>query len=126
MAPRNSEAEVREIIETDLDATGVNAFLAAADLLVTEELVGQGMSDARLKEIERYLCAHLITIRDPDAGRITARKALEASASYGGQTGKGFDASHYGQTALALDASGKLGSLSADSEAATFSVIEGR
>ena len=62
---RATEAEVKEIIETDRTDEQVTPFLKAANLLVTDVLTGLGYSDDLLKEIERWLAAHFVAIRDP-------------------------------------------------------------
>jgi repressor of nif and glnA expression len=52
---RVTEADVKAIIETDI--TPLTVFIDQAALLVSEVLEGKGLSEARLKEVERYLAA---------------------------------------------------------------------
>ena len=64
MATRTTETAVREIIKTALTAPQVKAFIADANLWVTEELGSEGLTDGRLEIIERYLACALIRVRD--------------------------------------------------------------
>lgn len=105
MTVRVSEAEVREII--DVDATlSLTPFITVASLLVDEQVAPGGASTAMLKEIERWLAAHFVAVRDP---RETSKGIDSASVSYEAmRMGEGLKGTRYGQQALALDSSGKL------------------
>lgn len=62
---RTTESSVRAIISTSLTSAQVLAFIADANVWVTEEIVTVGgVSDARLEIIERYLSCALIRLRD--------------------------------------------------------------
>jgi len=61
------DAEVREIIDVDSSITSLTPFITVANLLVTDKLAGTGLSAEMLKEIERWLSAHFVAIRDPRA-----------------------------------------------------------
>src|SRR5574343_470286 len=63
-----------------------------------------------LDESEKYLAAHFYAIRDQ---QYTSKSTGKASASFQGQTGKGLDYSHWGQTAKLLDVTGFLARLDA-------------
>ena len=103
MANRVSDSEVKEIIDTTVTTT---PFIDAANLIVTGKLADQGLGDALLKEIERWMSAHLVAIRDP---MIKKEKAGEAEATYvTGKEGMGLDATPYGQQVKLLDTSGAL------------------
>ena len=65
MANRVTGSEVKEIFQTTLTASEVEVFITPANQLVTEKLAASGLSDDRLKEIERWLAAHLLAVRDP-------------------------------------------------------------
>ena len=106
MANRVSDSEVKEIIDTDTD--DIAPFIKVANILVTAKLGGQGLSDDQLKEIERWLAAHFVSMRDP---RIMSEKTGEASVTYYGKSGLGLDGSQYGQTVKILDTTGILSSI---------------
>ena len=111
MANRTNAAAVEDVLDTDLSSGAVTKFVDTANILVTEYLVGEGLSDALLLEIETYLAAHLVTLRD----RRTAKEgAGGVSFTYQGNFGMGLDSSQYGQTAQVLDSTGILSKLSDD------------
>lgn len=110
MALRVSEDEVREIITPDSDITDLIPFISAANTLVSEELVGKGLSEHRLKEIERWLTAHFISIQDRHAGRVQFEQVGETRASYP-KLGEGLKHSSYGMQVLVLDTSGTFAAL---------------
>ncbi len=70
---RITEAEVKEVIDTSITGSLV-AFIAAASSMVEDELGGKGLSATRLKEIERYLSAHFVSVRDTSQGQIISEK----------------------------------------------------
>lgn len=108
MANRVTTEEVEAIIDTTL--TDISAFITAANLTVTARLGDdEDLSDDQLKEIERWLAAHLVAIRDP---RLKAEGADGATATYEkGQLGKSLEFTSYGQQVLMLDTSGKMKTL---------------
>ena len=122
MGLRVDPDEVREIISTSI--TDLNAFIMVANRMIEDHLgefeilpsneltTADGILPATLKEIERWLTAHFISIREKDA-RATEFKIEDASAKYGGQYGMGLKASLYGQTAMALDPTGELAAVNA-------------
>lgn len=119
MSARVTDSEVEEIIEVD-SSIGLTPFIAIATLLVDEELADQGMSAARLKEIERWLSAHFYAVRDP---RVTSESA-GVSASYEGSAGQNLAFTRYGQQAMVLDTSGILAAMNEGGSAnATFKSI---
>lgn len=62
---RTTEAAVKLIVETSLGTTAIEALIDDASLFVDENLLGQGLSASLLTSIEKYLAAHLVTVRDP-------------------------------------------------------------
>lgn len=102
MAIRVTEADVKEIIATDEHC---EPFITIASMIVDDKLVGQGLSDDRLFEIERWLAAHFVAIKDP---RQTSESIAGASANFGASLGKGLDATSYGQQVKLLDTTGIL------------------
>ena len=108
MAVRVSAAEVKVIIPTSLSDTSVDAYIALANPMVNNT-VTCGLSEAVLKEIERWLTAHLIAItRDRTT---TEEKLGEASVKYAGNFGEGLKSTPYGQMVLQLDTCGQFGNL---------------
>jgi len=103
MAARVTEEEVKAIIDTTVTTA---PFITAANLLVESVLGGESLGDDLLKEIERWLSAHFVAIRDP---REKSKKMDEAEAKFFlGKEGKGLEATPYGMQAIALDTTGKL------------------
>jgi len=114
---RVSDNEVKEIIETDVTTT---PFITIANLLVTDLLGDSGLSDAMLKEIERWLSAHFVAIRDP---REKIIKTGDAGATFFlGKEGKGLESTPYGLQAMAMDTTGTLANLG--KRAAKLDVID--
>lgn len=106
---RITDAELLEIIDVDSTITNYTPFILAASLMVDNNLVDSGLNDETLKEIERWLAAHFIAIRDP---RLSAEKAGSVSVDYQHKLGLNLQSSMYGQQALALDYTGTLYRLS--------------
>lgn len=104
---RTTATEVKQIIDTSLLDAVVDAYIIAANALVTEVLGSDtSISDTLKEEIERWLTAHLISAtRERQA---TMEGAGGAKIIYEGKTGMGLEATMYGQTVLALDATGKM------------------
>lgn len=100
--------EVKEIIETSLENYEVVPFITVANLIVTDQLSSSSLSDAILKEIERWLSAHFISIRDP---RITKVVFDDVEETYQGQTGYGLQSTTYGQQVMLLDSTGTFTNL---------------
>lgn len=105
MATRATEAMVKEIIDTDLTAEQVTPFLIAANTMVTDLLTGESYTTLTLKEIERWLAAHFVAVRDP---QITKEKIGDAQADYEGKTGMGLQSTRYGQQVMILEHHGIL------------------
>lgn len=100
--------DVKEIVDTDLTDVQINAFINTAHRYVDANLLGKSLDADTLTDIELWLSAHFLSMRDP---RVSSVSANGLSASYQGKTGEGLKATLYGQQALALDASGTLASL---------------
>lgn len=106
---RIQATDLEDIFDTDLTAIQLNAFIAGAHVIVNENLVGKGLSEALLTEIEKWLAAHLASIRDQ---RVQSENiAGEYSVTYQGKTGLGLDATLYGQMVKQFDHTGTLATL---------------
>ena len=113
--------ELKDIFATTLTEAQLCAFINSATLVVTEELVSEGLSSDRLKQIELYLSAHFATLNDP---RMESEKiGSEYSSKVQGKTAMNLDATFYGQTAKLLDTSGVLAQMGAGLKKASITVI---
>lgn len=106
MAVRVTKAEVKLIIDTDVSDDVLDALILPANLIVTDQLTDSGHSVALLKEIEKWLTAHLIKM---SWERATIREEIggDTKEQYS-KLGLNLDASTYGQTVKMLDTSGIL------------------
>lgn len=105
MANRVSEKQVKEIIDTELTESEIKPFVITANKLVTATLANEDYSDDILQEIELYLAAHFVAIRDP---RVKSETVGQVSVSYHGQSGMGLEHTPQGQQVLLLDYNGVL------------------
>ena len=104
-----TEQDVKSIIDTLLDADEISPFLQTAANVVTAQLSGEGLSEDQLRDIEMWLGAHFVAIRDP---RLTAQTYGDAQDQFETATvATGLASTRYGQTAISLDPSGKLAAI---------------
>lgn len=107
--PRVDAYDVLEIFgSTDVVHSNIDRFITVANLVVTQHLAASGLSDALLAEVELWLAAHYLAIRDR---RSQSESLGDASESYYGQSGLGLDFTPYGQQVKTLDPTGKLAGL---------------
>ena len=100
--------EVAAIIDVsgDYDLT---PFILAADALMTQlDLEGKGLSDALLKEIQRWLAAHFAAQLEK---RYASEKTGDAATAYQYKIDLRLQDTMYGQQAIILDTSGTLRNL---------------
>jgi hypothetical protein len=119
MAVRVTEAEVKVILDdTSLSDAIVLAYITSANIMVNAVL-GTGPTDI-LKEIERWLAAHMIAC----TRERTAKKegASGAFIEYTGEYGKNLSSTPYGQMVLSLDTTGAMAELAM--QAVIFKAIE--
>jgi len=105
MAVRTNAADVKAIIATSLTESEVDVYIADANALVNAILGEEGLTDALLTTIEKWVSAHLIAMtksRQPQY-----KKIGDGAESYP-KLGMNMQTTTYGQTALAFDTSGKL------------------
>lgn len=105
MATRITEAEVKEIIDTTLTDEQIRPFIATANAMVDDLCGDLGYGDATIHNIELWLAAHFVAIRDP---RVTQEKIGDAGAAYQGKTAMGLEATTYGQQVMVLDYKGAI------------------
>jgi hypothetical protein len=108
---RVTGTDVRAIIATSLDDAALLPFITPANQLVDELLLDKGLGEPRLKEIERWLAAHFVALREP---RDTLRGVAESRHQYETPAvGQFLNGTRYGQMAIMLDTSGTLAALAA-------------
>ena len=100
MSYRVEDSDITAILEVEDSSFPLTPFIASANSLVTELCVPAGYDDDRLKEIERWLAAHFVCVREKQT---TSEGAGGVSTSYAGQTGMRLESTLYGQTAMILD-----------------------
>lgn len=104
---RVTPEEVKAIIDTTLTDTIVYSYILGANALVNTAL-GTGAT-AILKEIERWLTAHLIaSTKERQAKK---EEAGGAKIEYTGNYGAGLHSTSYGQMCMTMDTTGALASL---------------
>ncbi len=123
MAVRVNATEVKELINTDLADAVVGSFIGVASRLVDRLLVGKGLDDLTLSDIELYLSAHFVGMRDQDEGMTQETKTGEANSRYAGFYSKGFELTRYGQMAIMLDTTGILSTVAKQQGKARFTVV---
>ena len=100
-------SDVTSIIDTDLCREDVETMIDVASVMVADRLSSSGLSENILKEIERYLTAHLIQIREPEVSSVRIGP-MATTYNSSDTSGKGFSSTRYGQMAIMLDTSGTL------------------
>ncbi len=114
--------DLRDIFETTLTDDQLNAFINMASRLVDANLVGEGLSDEILFDIELLLSAHFSALRDP---RMQSENiAGEWSFKVQGETKMQLDSTFYGQQAKLLDTTGTLDRIGANLKKARITVLE--
>lgn len=108
MAVRVTATEVKEVLDNStLTDAQVNPYITSANTLVNAAL-GTGTTDL-LKEIERWLAAHMITITRERQAK--SEGAGGASITYSESFGDGLGSTTYGQMVLSLDTTGAMAGL---------------
>ena len=103
MPLRATAASVQAVVKTT--ETDFDAFIATANTIVEEQLVGKGMTEERLTQIETYLAAHFLLVRDRQA---KTESYGSIGVTYTGEFGMNLKSTTHGQTAVLLDTSGLL------------------
>lgn len=109
MARPIDAAKVIEIMETELTETQIQPYISSAYTYINSILLGKGLSDSLLEQIECWLTAHMIALTRERIAK--SEEAGGAKITYAGEFGKSFDATPYGQMAVSLDSSGTLAAL---------------
>ena len=108
-------AEIRQIYSYDASISDedVSIMIYSARILVDNIT---GLHEYTLKEIERWLGAHFVAIRDPQR---SIEKIGSVQESYQYQVGLNLNQTRYGQMAIILDTTGYLAGLQAKATAAS-------
>jgi hypothetical protein len=109
MAVRTTSDAVEAIIEVD-STIDLTPFISTASLLVDThcEAKNSAYTVTELEAIERFLAAHLYTLRDP---RTVTENVRSLDTTFQSKVDLGFNTSHYGQMAMLLDWYGGLAAL---------------
>lgn len=118
MANRVVGQEVKDIIDTEKTSSQVDPYITSAHLVVDQHLLGQGLSEALLTEIERWLSAHFVAVDDKQEDFVWIG---DSRARFGGKFGLGLDFTAYGQQVKLLDPTGALAALGKPK--ASFTVV---
>lgn len=108
MAARVTADDVLAILDDSaLTAAQIAPFITSANVMINEN-IGTDTTDL-LKEIERWLTAHMISItRERQSIK---EEAGSAKVEYAGKFGEGLKSTSYGQMVLSLDTTGIFASL---------------
>lgn len=106
MALRTSTDDVKSIMNTSLGDADILKVALHANLMVTRQLDGEGLTDALLKDIETWLTAHLISIGKER--QVTNEKVGDIWITYNKNPEGYLKSTTFGQTVLFLDTSGKF------------------
>jgi hypothetical protein len=112
--PRADAAGVKGLISTKLTDLEIKPFLDTAAVVVSEHLDGAGLSEALLTQIELWLAAHLVAVRDPRAAEKTVedlRIRYEGRSAIGAVDASGLHTTSYGKQVMLLDPTGRLAQL---------------
>jgi len=105
----NTNSDITEIYSTDQGSAVITSAINMAYFRATIPLSGElgdcGGADA-LKEIERLVAIHVLTLNEPETKRETVGDAV--SVTFRGDDGMGLLSSRWGQMAVDMDCSGRL------------------
>lgn len=118
---RTTVEEVKAILDgTTLTDDVITSYITSASAMVNNLLINKNLTATILKEIERWLTAHMIvSTRERQAKR---QEAGSAKIEYFGRAGLGLDSTTYGQMVKSLDSTGILAS--SDMKAAEFFTVK--
>ena len=120
---RTSSSSVQGVLLDDYNGTSsLTPFIDTASAIVDRVATcaterEYTLSTIELELIERWLAAHFYVVSDqPYSSKQTER----SKADFQGKTGMYFESSKYGQTAISIDYSGCLASISKRQKATAF------
>jgi len=122
MALRATKNQLRGIIKTSLGDEELVPFITTANIMVNELLLSEGYSDDLLKQIELWLAAHFLAVRDPRTSSDTIPGG--PTLHYHGQTGiEGLKQTPYGTQVMMLDHHGILAKAAQSSGKVDFEAL---
>ncbi len=116
---RVTATDVKAIIDTELVDATVEVYITSASTTINNALSGKGLSEDVLKEIERWMSAHMIACTKERMA--IKEEAGSAKVTYTGVYGQGLKLTSYGQMVESLDTTGTLAALG-EKQAFLFSV----
>ena len=103
---RSTEAEVLELLDTELEAEQITPFLRMSNIVITKAIGSdEDYTEEERGQLECVLAAHLASIRDP---RVVSETIGDAKATYHGKSGIGLDHTPWGQQLRVIDIPGHL------------------
>lgn len=115
--------DVAAVYETDRDATELEPFVAIAEAFTTQFLAGKGLSDAVLKEVQRYVAAHFLFVTETGVHEVL-RIADVSERFTKSEKNPGLMDSRFGRMAVTLDPSGTLSELARPRPAAELRLVK--
>ena len=112
MANRVTGSEVKEIINTSLTSEQVEPFITTANMIITGKCASV-YSASEMIELEKWLAAHFVSIRDPSRSAVTRQKAGPAEQEYSvvSNNAQWLQVTPYGQQVMIMDYNNTLASL---------------
>ena len=111
MSAYTTPEHVRAIMdETQLTDAQLTPYITSAHALMVSVFGTAQIGTDLLAEIERWLSAHLVAITRERIAK--KEEAGGAKVEYAGMLGADLSATHYGQTAMIMDFTGRLRALS--------------
>jgi len=111
MAIRSTAEQLSEVVELDSGLSVARFIRMSADIIdyVESKDDDSTLTASHLLTLELLLAAHFYSLRDQQYGD---KKTGDASGSFRGMDGMGFESTTYGQSAIASDITGCLSKLS--------------
>lgn len=123
-APRIDATEVKEVVSTSIDNSVITSnMIDTAHVIIDAYLLGVNHPASLLTKIELYLSAHFVSITDQGSTLVSSKTGDSTDAWDLVNLGKGFNATPFGQQALALDSSGILSGIGTGHLKAQFRVV---
>lgn len=109
MAVRTTEDDIRDVIDTD-PTIDILPFQTRASVIVDRAVAKAAENNVTLSAdeqefMETYVAAHLYALRDPQPMK---KRSGKSNVTFWGKSGKGLEMTPWGQTALSMDSSGAL------------------
>ena len=123
MVARVEATQVKELVMTAKSDEVIDTnFVKTANHLVDTHLLGKGLNDETLRQIELYLAAHFLTVAE-EGGAIMRDAYGDASTLYANVYSAGLSMTRFGQQAMLFDTSGTLAKLTTNKLRAEFRVV---